>query len=222
MTGLPTSDLRAALDFIAEIERTTSLDAAADTVGPGVGSAVPAHLEPYLAAAHRGAELQAELAAVREGLAAAGQYYIVVGADGSVTESSPGALERLGPHLAAIPSGLAAVGATASAMAFHRDDVVLTVRVIPVGAAGDRLLLLAEHAVEPSAAALAALGLTERETEVVTLVAAGKSNAQIARALHLSPHTVKKHLERVYARVGVRSRTQLATLALRTPLPDRV
>jgi DNA-binding CsgD family transcriptional regulator len=49
--------------------------------------------------------------------------------------------------------------------------------------------------------------LTRREREVLALVEAGRSNAEIARALWISPVTVRTHLEHVYAKLGVHSRT---------------
>ena len=49
--------------------------------------------------------------------------------------------------------------------------------------------------------------LTRREREVVELVRDGLSNAEVARALVIEPGTVRKHLEHVYAKLGVRSRT---------------
>jgi len=51
--------------------------------------------------------------------------------------------------------------------------------------------------------------LTAREREVVEHVLAGESNAEIAAALGMSEKTVKTHLTHVYAKVGVRSRTEL-------------
>jgi DNA-binding NarL/FixJ family response regulator len=57
---------------------------------------------------------------------------------------------------------------------------------------------------------LAASKLTPRQIAVAELVASGATNAEIARALYISPATVKTHLTRVYAKLGVRSRTQLA------------
>jgi DNA-binding NarL/FixJ family response regulator len=52
--------------------------------------------------------------------------------------------------------------------------------------------------------------LTVREREIADLVAGGQSNKQVARALFVSEKTVEHHLSRVYAKLGVRSRTQLA------------
>jgi DNA-binding CsgD family transcriptional regulator len=53
----------------------------------------------------------------------------------------------------------------------------------------------------------AAVRLTPREREVMELVAAGRANAEIAETLWITPGTVRKHLENVYAKLGVRSRT---------------
>jgi DNA-binding NarL/FixJ family response regulator len=49
--------------------------------------------------------------------------------------------------------------------------------------------------------------LSPREWQVMTLVARGYDNAQIARTLRISVNTVRKHLEHVFERTGVRSRT---------------
>lgn len=52
--------------------------------------------------------------------------------------------------------------------------------------------------------------LTPREREIVELVAEGKTNAEIAAQLWVAPSTVKKHLEHVYAKLGIRWRTAVA------------
>ncbi len=49
--------------------------------------------------------------------------------------------------------------------------------------------------------------LTRREHEVVMLVAEGLTNAQVAERLSISPGTVRRHLENVFAKLGVRTRT---------------
>jgi DNA-binding CsgD family transcriptional regulator len=76
---------------------------------------------------------------------------------------------------------------------------------------------LVEHAQEctapvPSASreALQAAGLTRREADVALLVGHGATNAEIARSLHLTQTTVKTHLTRIYGKLAVSSRTQLA------------
>lgn len=49
--------------------------------------------------------------------------------------------------------------------------------------------------------ALTALGITRREHEVLGLIAAGRSNKEIARQLNLSPNTVKTHVARLYEKL---------------------
>jgi DNA-binding CsgD family transcriptional regulator len=51
------------------------------------------------------------------------------------------------------------------------------------------------------------VALTRRQNELLVLVAAGHSNAEIAKALCLSGHTVRKHLENIFQRLGVTNRT---------------
>jgi DNA-binding CsgD family transcriptional regulator len=58
------------------------------------------------------------------------------------------------------------------------------------------------------------LGLTRREIEVLAWVAAGKTNAQVAEVLSIAPGTVKKHLEHIYEKLGVSSRTDAAVTAI--------
>ena len=60
--------------------------------------------------------------------------------------------------------------------------------------------------------------LTPRQNDLLRLVAAGHTNIQIARRLDISEGTVRTHLENIYARLGVSSRTAAVTRAF----PDRV
>jgi DNA-binding CsgD family transcriptional regulator len=55
--------------------------------------------------------------------------------------------------------------------------------------------------------------LTERETEILGWVAHGKTNHEIAQLLFVSPHTVRKHLENIYAKLGVHTRTAAVACA---------
>jgi DNA-binding NarL/FixJ family response regulator len=57
--------------------------------------------------------------------------------------------------------------------------------------------------------------LTSREREVLAELAQGRSNREIARALHVSEKTVKAHVSSVLAKLGVQDRTQAALLAVR-------
>lgn len=57
--------------------------------------------------------------------------------------------------------------------------------------------------------------LSERELDVLTVVAAGKSNKEVARELAVSEDTVKAHLKAIFVKLGVTDRTQAVTLAMR-------
>ncbi|HET8637667.1 MAG TPA: response regulator transcription factor [Acidobacteriaceae bacterium] len=60
----------------------------------------------------------------------------------------------------------------------------------------------------------AGLNLTRRELDIATLVAAGKSNRQISRSLNISEHTVKNNLFRIFEKIGVGSRVELAVFIM--------
>ncbi len=63
-------------------------------------------------------------------------------------------------------------------------------------------------------------GLTQREAEVLTLIAGGRSNAEIARELFISEATVKTHINNLFAKIAVRDRAQAVTYAYRKGLAD--
>ena len=60
--------------------------------------------------------------------------------------------------------------------------------------------------------------LSEREVEILRLVAAGATNKEVGQQLFLSPDTVKTHLESVYRKLGVRDRAHAVAVAMRTRL----
>jgi DNA-binding NarL/FixJ family response regulator len=64
--------------------------------------------------------------------------------------------------------------------------------------------------------------LTERETEVLCLLAQGKSNKEIARSLSIGEQTVKTHVAHILGKLGLSSRTQAALHALRSGLVSSV
>lgn len=66
----------------------------------------------------------------------------------------------------------------------------------------------APAAFEPNAAARAALGISGREFEVLTLLAAGRSNKEIAHKLEVSPNTVKTHVARLFEKLEAARRTE--------------
>ena len=104
-------------------------------------------------------------------------------------------------------------------------ELLQAVRVV---ARGDALLsptvtrrLIAEFAGRPEQRRVAATDLdvlTEREREVMALVAAGRTNDEIAAELFISPATAKTHVSRAMSKLGARDRAQLVVLAYETGL----
>jgi DNA-binding NarL/FixJ family response regulator len=90
-------------------------------------------------------------------------------------------------------------------------------RAIEAAASGQSVLddgvtaILLAAAVEVPASA----ELTPREAEVLTLIARGKSNSEIAAELFVSAATVKTHINNLFAKIGVRDRAQAVRYALR-------
>ncbi|MGW3007333.1 response regulator [Streptomyces sp. NPDC001219] len=111
------------------------------------------------------------------------------------------------------------------------DELLDAIRVV---AAGDSLLsptatkaLIARFLAQPAppsgrAAPPQLAALTPREREVVTLVAAGLSNDEIAERLFVTPLTAKTHANRAMTKLGARDRAQLVVIAYQTGLarPD--
>lgn len=86
------------------------------------------------------------------------------------------------------------------------------------GDAVDAVLTAAGHRVARRASLPA--GLTRREVEVLVLVSRGASNPEIATALTISRKTVSSHLEHVYTKIGVTTRTEAALFAIQHGLVD--
>ena len=63
------------------------------------------------------------------------------------------------------------------------------------------------------------VGLTERETEVLTLIAQGHTNQEIARTLYLSPNSIKTYVRTAYRKIGAGSRSQAVSWAIRNGFP---
>ena len=87
----------------------------------------------------------------------------------------------------------------------------------PAAAAEYALLLLTEGAGQPATGPGLAQ-LSARERELVTLVAQGRTDAQIAEQLFISVRTVRSHLDRIRDKTGCRRRADLTRLALQASL----
>jgi NarL family two-component system response regulator LiaR len=95
------------------------------------------------------------------------------------------------------------------------DELVRAIRAAHAGRATlspEAAQALVQTANQPPAPGL---DLTEREREVLTLMIEGLSNTQIAGRLTVSPSTIKSHVSNILSKLGVASRTEAVTLALR-------
>jgi len=90
-----------------------------------------------------------------------------------------------------------------------RGDALLS----PTATRGLIARFLKQHDTEPVPASPLLAALTDREREVVALIADGMSNAEIAKQLTLSPLTVKTHANHAMAKLGARDRAQLVVIA---------
>jgi DNA-binding NarL/FixJ family response regulator len=122
----------------------------------------------------------------------------------------------------------AALQAGASGFLLKDATAAELIQAVRVVAAGDALLapsvtrrLIADFARQPppSRPAPAALGtLTQRETEVLGLIARGLSNTEISATLVIAEQTTKTHVGRILAKLGLRDRAQAVVLAYETGL----
>ena len=119
---------------------------------------------------------------------------IIYGAAMAVLALAAEALE-MGNALGALPTSLFVLGV---ALLFAALGVWLGVRLVP----------RPRGAYVRNAAALASLGISPRECEVLDLLAEGASNKVIARRLAISPNTVKTHVSRLFEKLDAQSRTQ--------------
>jgi DNA-binding NarL/FixJ family response regulator len=95
-----------------------------------------------------------------------------------------------------------------------RGEQYLSASLIPV--------MLAQLAPERAPARPDVAELTEREREILTLVGQGLSNKAIAARLYLSVRTVEGHLARLYARLGIHTRTEAMLIAIQSGLAPQI
>ncbi|MER7282874.1 response regulator transcription factor [Dactylosporangium sp. NPDC000244] len=95
----------------------------------------------------------------------------------------------------------------------------LLVEAVRAAHAGDALVSpsitvrLLRHLKRPARVALAESRLSERETEVVRLIARGRTNQEVGAALFISLSTVKSHVSTIQAKLGLRNRVEIAAWA---------
>jgi DNA-binding CsgD family transcriptional regulator len=193
-------------------------------------------LRPHLSHLHRNAEAMARarrhLTLVTRGVDTWNQAFLIVGRDGRIQHAAQRAPQWVthyfGPTLRpdSLPARLRewmqshgtaarrtdALPPVRRPLVVEREGRRLTVRLI--SQSPDSILLLEETATRLEPDTLARLGLSSREAEVLASAATGATNPAIAALLRISPRTVQTHLERVYRKLGVQTRTAAATRAL--------
>jgi len=100
-----------------------------------------------------------------------------------------------------------------SSTAIERNGAQLVLRLVTDKQDGVHLVRLEKQRPALSARSLERLGLSRRESEVLRCLAQGKTNAGIGTILGLSRFTVRKHLENIFQKLGVKTRTAAAAVA---------
>lgn len=161
----------------------------------------------------------------RAALDTSGASLVAVDGAGALLWSTPGAaalIEAAWPGDDAVPADLggrllASRAASEPFLAVAADGRT-ALAFAPLGAAGagEVLFRVNPHDARPDAEVLQGrFPLTAREAEVLLWIARGKSNRDIAAILDLAPRTVNKHLETIFAKLGVENRASAAVLAAR-------
>ncbi|CAN7170908.1 DNA-binding response regulator [Variovorax sp. LjRoot290] len=156
----------------------------------------------------------------RDAVDVAGMGVVLIDAQGRVAWRSPQAalwLHALGEPSAPgqLPAALDPVLAGgASVVLSTLAGTRLSVRNLGTATLGETMLLLAPHKEGAAGTSrLADAALTPRETEVLSWLAKGKTNRDIGEILGMSPRTVNKHLEHIFEKLGVETRSAAAALA---------
>jgi DNA-binding NarL/FixJ family response regulator len=166
----------------------------------------------------------------RAALDVSGRYLLAVNGAGKLMWATPQAQKLLSDALASesdddvvlpdpIPQWLeqarkGKAGAKATVMATLPGNELRLQYMGKLGANEFLLRLAKDSGAEAPAEFSSELGLTTREGEVLSWLSKGKTNRDIAQILGLSPRTVDKHLEQIYAKLGVENRTAAAAIAV--------
>jgi DNA-binding NarL/FixJ family response regulator len=156
----------------------------------------------------------------RNALDAAGRFLLAVTQEGRVLWCTPQASKLLGAAFPSFASPGFVLPINLTSGAPTRQDVVLppSLQLSQVGQIGPDEYLLRLIETDPAndeRLLKQRFALTVRETDVLVWIARGKSNRDIGEILGLSPRTVNKHLEQIYAKLGVENRASAAALVVR-------
>jgi DNA-binding NarL/FixJ family response regulator len=166
----------------------------------------------------------------RAALDVSGRFLLAVSRQGKIVWATPQAQKLLSDNLAAgtndefvLPSPMLQwleqaqkgnAGSKTPAIASFPENEQLRLQYMGKLGPNEFLLRLAKDSGTNMPAEFSSeLGLTTREGEVLSWLSKGKTNRDIAQILGLSPRTVDKHLEQIYAKLGVENRTAAAAIA---------
>jgi DNA-binding response OmpR family regulator/DNA-binding CsgD family transcriptional regulator len=166
----------------------------------------------------------------RAALDVSGRFLLAVNRTGTIMWATPQAQKLLSDNLSAgandelvLPLPMLQwleqaqkgnAGSKTPAMASFPDNEQLRLQYMGKLGQNEFLLRLAKDSGSNMPAEFSSeLGLTSREGEVLSWLSKGKTNRDIAQILGLSPRTVDKHLEQIYAKLGVENRTAAAAMA---------
>jgi DNA-binding response OmpR family regulator/DNA-binding CsgD family transcriptional regulator len=166
----------------------------------------------------------------RAALDVSGRFLFAVSRQGKIMWATPQAQKLLSDNLAAgaddeleLPPSMlqwleqaqkTSPASKAQATASFPDNPQLQLQYMGKSGPNEFLLRLAKDSSPDLPAKFSSeLGLTSREGEVLSWLSKGKTNRDIAQILGLSPRTVDKHLEQIYAKLGVENRTAAAAIA---------
>ena len=181
----------------------------------------PLRAQEVLARLHTHARNARITRMARDAVDVAGLGVVFVDALGRIAWRSPQAavwLQALGDGSGAghLPAALQAALEVddSSQVVRTQTDPPLSVRNMGIATLGETMLLLElQRDGAPASSRLTHAALTPRETEVLSWLAKGKTNRDIADILGMSPRTVNKHLEHIFEKLGVETRAAAAALA---------
>jgi DNA-binding response OmpR family regulator/DNA-binding CsgD family transcriptional regulator len=165
----------------------------------------------------------------RAALDVSGRFLLAVSRQGKIMWATPQAQKLLADNLSAkaddefelsepmvqwLEQAQGGTDAKAPVLASFPENAKLQLQYMGKLGPNEFLLRLAKDAGNETPASFRSdLGLTTREGEVLSWLSKGKTNRDIAQILGLSPRTVDKHLEQIYAKLGVENRTAAAAIA---------
>lgn len=194
-------------------------------------NALRPHLQLALTNALAVTAMQDQLTAMDQAMEAGHRAMVSVSADGRIHFAAPYASTLLSQYGLALKRGAEWLPPMLRSWLRHQisrlaatDDVApslepltvegkagtLTIQLIPKGS--QYVLILQED--RPATPDLRHLGLSARETDILGWVVQGKTNPEIGLILGISRRTVQKHLERIYAQLGVENRHAAMTVAM--------